>query len=95
MHNVFFKDDQLSLYLLQYTVLVYTDTCAIKLPNCLDVLLLPLGDMNPRTSMKGDFEACIISDYLFPENLRGTCAYFIERQSILLCFALLWSTRPA
>ena len=41
--------------------------------------MFPLGDVDHWTSVKGEVEACIILNHLFPETGTGTYTHLIER----------------
>ena len=63
-----------------------------KLSNGLNVLVFPLGDVDHRTSVKGEFEACIILNHLFLEKETGTCTHLMEKGH-LLCGLHLFQMR--
>ena len=48
--------------------------------------MFPLGDVDRWSSVKGELEACIIPNHLFPETVTGNCTHLMERRHLLLCF---------
>ena len=88
----FLRFGPLGLYFLQHTVLVYKTHVQWNFQIVLMFLLIPLVDVDHRTSAKGEVEACIILNHLFPEKVTWTCTHLMKRWHLLLPFGLLWST---